>query len=224
MLDAHAVHPTQNAHGNHDSGPASGHRLAPLVPVTARGEATRQRLLRAAEEEFAVRGFHVASVSSVTSRAGVGQGTFYLYFRTKEEIFVTLVRDIGHKLQEHMQAALAAEPARAAQAAMQVFVDFVCADAGLYRIVQEAQFVDVSVFREFHERVARDFGGALATRDRHDGPAVATTEVLAWALLGIGQAMGMKSAGGGQSAVPARASIEALVGRLLASRSQEPTR
>ena len=68
---------------------------SPIIPATARGEATRRKLLDAAEKEFGGKGFHAASVSSITTRADVGQGTFYLYFHSKEEIFVTLVRDIG---------------------------------------------------------------------------------------------------------------------------------
>ena len=46
--------------------------LAPLIPATARGEATRRKLINAAEDEFGSKGFHLASVSSVTQRAGVG--------------------------------------------------------------------------------------------------------------------------------------------------------
>ena len=43
-------------------------------PLTARGEATRRRILNAAEIEFGEKGFHLASVSSITTRASVGQG------------------------------------------------------------------------------------------------------------------------------------------------------
>lgn len=77
-----------------------------LVPVTARGEATRRKLLSAAEIEIGEKGFHVASVSSITTRADVGQGTFYLYFHSKDEIFLTLIRDIGRRLRKHMAQAI----------------------------------------------------------------------------------------------------------------------
>ncbi|HEY6799250.1 MAG TPA: helix-turn-helix domain-containing protein, partial [Agromyces sp.] len=52
-------------------------------PRTARGVETRRRLLAAAERVFADHGYHEASVSRITDRAGVGQGTFYLYFDSK---------------------------------------------------------------------------------------------------------------------------------------------
>lgn len=62
-------------------------------PATARGEATRSKLLDAAEHEFGENGFHAASVASITRRAGVAQGTFYLYYEGKQQIFGELLND-----------------------------------------------------------------------------------------------------------------------------------
>ena len=76
-------------------------------PATARGEATRQRLLDAAEREFGERGFNRASVSSITKRAGVGQGTFYLYFPSKEDALRELVRHMGRELRRALSVATA---------------------------------------------------------------------------------------------------------------------
>src|SRR6185503_20606417 len=100
---------------------------APLPPpVTARGEATRRRLLNAAEMEFGTRGYHGASVSSITQRADIAQGTFYLYFRSKEEMFLTLVRDIGHQLRAHTAQAIAGAKERleAERLGLEAFLDF----------------------------------------------------------------------------------------------------
>jgi hypothetical protein len=55
------------------------------APVTVRGEQTRRRLLEAAEEVFGELGFRRASIAEIVRRAGVAQGTFYLYFDSKEE-------------------------------------------------------------------------------------------------------------------------------------------
>ena len=74
-------------------------------PVTARGEATRQKLLDAAELEFGAKGFSKASVSSITGRAEVGQGTFYLYFPSKESVLKELVRRMGRELRRALSEA-----------------------------------------------------------------------------------------------------------------------
>src|SRR5215469_2585037 len=73
-----------------------------LVPVTARGEATRRRILDAAEVVFGEKGYYAASVTEITQRAQVAQGTFYLYFHSKREIFLKLVEDLGARMRTTM--------------------------------------------------------------------------------------------------------------------------
>ncbi|MGO1342428.1 MAG: TetR/AcrR family transcriptional regulator, partial [Cellulosimicrobium funkei] len=51
-------------------------------PRTARGNRTRAKILAAAEQVFAEVGYHDASIVKITESAGVGQGTFYLYFES----------------------------------------------------------------------------------------------------------------------------------------------
>lgn len=51
----------------------------------------RERLVSAAAEVFAASGYHASKVSDIVGRAGVAQGTFYLYFRSKEAVFLELV-------------------------------------------------------------------------------------------------------------------------------------
>ena len=165
--------------------------LKELMPVTARGEATRRKLLTAAEEEFGGKGFHAASVSSITSRAGVGQGTFYLYFHSKEEVFVTLVRDIGRKLRKQMLGTAAVDRLEAERLSLKGFLEFTQAHPGLYRIVQEAQFVDEAVFREFYERLAKGYSDNLSEAVRRGEIAPGDAEGRAWALMGIGHFLGM---------------------------------
>ena len=169
-------------------------RLEPLQPVTARGEATRRKLLSAAEREFGEKGFHVASVSSITTRADVGQGTFYLYFRTKEEIFVTLVREIGRNLRRQMGAALTGASGRldAERRAMEAFFTFACRHPGLYRVVQESQFVDEAIFRDYYERIAKGYAEDLDAAVARGELAPGDSSVRAWSLMGIGHFLGMR--------------------------------
>jgi AcrR family transcriptional regulator len=54
-------------------------------------EARREQILKAAREVFAERGYHGASVSAIVARCGVAQGTFYLYFQSKREVFEALL-------------------------------------------------------------------------------------------------------------------------------------
>jgi len=45
---------------------------------------------------FAEKGFHEAKISDITDRAGVAKGTFYLYFKSKEQLFGALLDDFTY--------------------------------------------------------------------------------------------------------------------------------
>jgi TetR/AcrR family fatty acid metabolism transcriptional regulator len=64
----------------------------------------RQRILQAAVKVFARKGYFGAKVSEIATKAGVADGTIYLYFRNKEDILVSLFDEV---MAEHIQAARA---------------------------------------------------------------------------------------------------------------------
>jgi TetR/AcrR family transcriptional regulator, fatty acid metabolism regulator protein len=50
----------------------------------------RERILDAAERVFAAHGFFAARVSEIAKEAGVADGTIYLYFKSKDEVLISL--------------------------------------------------------------------------------------------------------------------------------------
>ena len=84
---------------------------------TSRGERTRARLLAAAREVMAERGFAAARIEDIVATAGVSHGTFYTYFENKSVILDALIDTTAGQLQAvvdepwegpHGQAAIAA--------------------------------------------------------------------------------------------------------------------
>jgi len=59
----------------------------------------RQRILEAATKVFARKGYFAARVADVAQRAGIADGTIYLYFRNKEDILVSLFDEV---MEEHI--------------------------------------------------------------------------------------------------------------------------
>ena len=55
-----------------------------------RHEAKYQRILEAALEVFARKGFHEAKISEIARTAGVADGTIYLYFKNKDDLLISL--------------------------------------------------------------------------------------------------------------------------------------
>ncbi|HHX88257.1 MAG TPA: helix-turn-helix transcriptional regulator, partial [Paracoccus sp.] len=66
-------------------------KTAPRKPRTKRGRDTQQSILRAAEAVIGAQGYASASISDITRAAGIAQGTFYIYFDSKEHVFRELV-------------------------------------------------------------------------------------------------------------------------------------
>ena len=60
---------------------------------------TREKLLAAAAQCFAEKGYAGCSVADIAGRAEVAQGTMYVHFRNKEELFKNMIEE------EHAQGA-----------------------------------------------------------------------------------------------------------------------
>lgn len=54
----------------------------------------RAQILKAATGVFAAKGFHQTRISDVIAAAGIARGTFYLYFDSKGELFLGLLREL----------------------------------------------------------------------------------------------------------------------------------
>ncbi|HXG28691.1 MAG TPA: TetR/AcrR family transcriptional regulator [Nevskiales bacterium] len=162
--------------------------------MTARGEATRTRLLDAAEQAFGTLGFHNASIADITRTADVGQGTFYLYFQSKEDIFRELVRHMGRKLRAAISQAIADAGPRlqAERVGLEAFLRFVAEHRNLYRVVQESLFVDEASYRAYYEEFAAAYAEALRKAQRAGELRPGHAEARAWALMGLGHFLGLR--------------------------------
>lgn len=51
----------------------------------------RSRIIETATKEFAKKGYHDASISSIATKSGVSVGAIYKYFENKQDLFLTIV-------------------------------------------------------------------------------------------------------------------------------------
>jgi AcrR family transcriptional regulator len=164
-------------------------------PLTKRGEATRRRLLEAAEQVFAEQGYHEASIVKITERAGIGLGTFYLYFDSKQSIFEALVLDLNRRVRHSMSEAMAGAASRleAERAGFSGFFRFTAEHPALYRVVREAEFVSPEVLRMHYTRIVEGYeAGLRAAQQAGDVDRALDPETTAWALMGMGELIGMR--------------------------------
>lgn len=165
-----------------------------VPPRTARGIATRRKLLEAAERTFAKHGYAEASVSRITEDAGIGQGTFYLYFETKLDIFNELVEDLNHRVRKAMSEASARATGRieSERAGFRAFFKFTAEHPALYRVVREAEFVSPGALRLHYTRIVDGYIEGLREASATGEISDIDPTVAAWALMGIGEMIGMR--------------------------------
>ncbi len=164
-------------------------------PSTDRGRATRQALLDAAEEVFDERAFDQTSISEITRRAGVAQGTFYLYFSDKKSIFVELVETLSHGLRSAIAEAVdgSANRVEVERRGFQVFFDYITEHPSFYKLVRESEFVAPELFRSYYDGFLEGYvpGLEAAMRKGEIGSGV-DPEVLAFCLMGVGEIIGLR--------------------------------
>ena len=67
----------------------------------------RVRILGAAERIFARRGFFASRVSEIAKEAGVADGTIYLYFKSKDELLISLFEERMKQVNDALARAIA---------------------------------------------------------------------------------------------------------------------
>ncbi len=164
------------------------------TPKTKRGEATRQKLLSAAESEIGSKGFSEASISSITTAAGVGQGTFYIYFDSKEEILRALVQNYSKSVRQFLTDATASATTRVEKErqGLKAFIDYVREKSDFYLIVHESLFIDPEIYQHYYRSFSEGYSKRLQ-RACDDGEIIEIdTEVWSWTLMGMFEFLGYR--------------------------------
>ncbi|MGZ4387843.1 MAG: TetR/AcrR family transcriptional regulator [Gaiellaceae bacterium] len=162
--------------------------------LKAKGLETRRRLLDAAERVFGELGFYDASIVKITEAAGVAQGTFYLYFASKQEVFDELVRDLNARVRHAMQesAAQGGDRIEAERLGFRAYFRFTADHPAIYRIIRQAEFVSPGALRYHYEKITEGYVEGLRQAMAAGEIAEVEPEVAAWALMAMGEMLGMR--------------------------------
>ncbi len=163
-------------------------------PRTARGRETLRRLLDAAAAEFGERGFHEASVSGITRRAGTALGSFYTYFDSKDAIFSALVKDMSASVARAAAAEVSAGSTglQREREALTGFLAFAREHKELYRIIDEAEFADPESYRAHYHGTAARIAGRIDDSVAAGAMTPGDSEVRAWAIMGMNVFLGLR--------------------------------
>jgi AcrR family transcriptional regulator len=171
---------------------ATGSKGRP-APPTARGRLSRQRIVAAAERVFGEKGYFPASISDITRAAGVAQGTFYVYFTSKREVFIEVLAGLAHLIRTVTRSALREGQDRLEEErrGFAAFFALVNTRPYLYRIVRQAEFVE-DALHVYYESIVPGYVARLRAAMERGEVRRLDPEVLAYCLLGTGDLVGMR--------------------------------
>lgn len=123
------------------------------MPRVADREARRAELVMAAANAFAQQGVANTAVSDIVKAAGVAQGTFYLYFESKDDVVLAVAERFGSAMIEGVERAVAA-PAKPAVEKLLALGDVLGDSAA---ITEASELIDIlhrPGNRAIHDRMA----------------------------------------------------------------------
>ena len=155
---------------------------------------TQGLMLAAAEEVFGRCGYHGAKVSEVARKAGFAAGTFYLFFKSKEEALEKVVLRLRDALVRKAITYSAGCGSRVETEAMafRALFDFIREHPYGYRIMREAEFVDRALADAYYGYILRSYAEQLKKTAAPGDFNIDDHGLLALSLMGMGHMLGMK--------------------------------
>ncbi|MEM0287987.1 MAG: TetR/AcrR family transcriptional regulator [Nitrososphaerota archaeon] len=153
---------------------------------------TREKILRAAEQLFGQKGFYNTSVMEIAQKAGVGYGTFYLYFKSKDDIYKELVRYLNHMLRYtiHKEISRLESRKEMEKAGFAAFFKFVHRHPHLYRIVLESDEVNKRIGKWYYKKIAERYQQGLEMAMKKGEIREGDPKMIAYCLMGVAHMIG----------------------------------
>lgn len=164
-------------------------------PKTKRGRQTFQNILQAAEHQFYILGYHGATIKDITQEAGVGLGTFYIYFSDKKSCYQYLLLQYSHYIRSQIAQRISTATSRkeAERLGLLEFLEIVRDNQSIYHIIWESLYIDKDLFIDYYTTFASSYQKAIdANTDKVGGYKEFDSEVMAYVLMGIANFIGLR--------------------------------
>jgi AcrR family transcriptional regulator len=145
------------------SRPAGSLEQDAVQPELSQGKKSRQAIFEAAERIFGQLGYNRASIAEITREAGVAQGTFYVYFKSKLELLEGVIAFQSRSLRSELRRATqhCQDRRDAEREGMLAFYDFLRHHRELYRTVAECESISPEAAKMYYSRLATPYLGQI---------------------------------------------------------------
>ncbi len=128
---------------------AQGRKRKPSAEKVEKNEATRLTLIEAAAKIVGRYGYSGCSIARVTAKAKVAHGTFYLHFKSQQELFDLLLPTLGARMLDKISDAVrnATSLLEVERRGLEANFAYLVAHPYMYRLMMEAELFAPTAFR-----------------------------------------------------------------------------
>lgn len=166
-----------------------------IKPKTKRGEATLEKIVEAAAAVFYEKGFHDGSIADITQRAGVGNGTFYIYFDSKLSVYRHLLMEYGKRVRARSSEAIVNCTSRreAERLGLRAFFEYALEDQSIFTIIWESLYIDKTLFYDYYATFSKAYVRGLKEAQAEGEVRDIDPAVLSYVLMGIANFVALNS-------------------------------
>ncbi len=130
-----------------------------MVPRSARGMRTRAALVQAARVVFERDGYANARLTDITDEAQTATGSFYTYFKGKQDIFAAVLEEVQDEMlyPQVREMGHGDDPVEVVRASNEAYLDAYARNARLMGLLEEVAIADEGV-QQFRRRRSAAFG------------------------------------------------------------------
>ncbi len=164
------------------------------IPTTRNGKATFKIIIETTIDLFYKQGYHKTTIANITNSAGIGAGTFYLYFPNKLSLYKYILNQFQHDIRKTIAEKVASVDGRfeKEKEGIKTFIKYAIQNPHSYNIIWESLYIDKQLFMDYYEGFAKRYEIGL-TKSIDDGEMHnVDTELVSYILMGVSNFVGLK--------------------------------
>lgn len=123
--------------------------LVVVIPESEEGRRSFDRLVKAAEDLFSQQGYRSTTIKDIAQSAGLSVGAFYIYFRSKYQIYVYIMQSFALRLQNYLDSRAGKITGDLIERQVEYimeFIGFAYKNPACYNLIFESLYIDRDLF------------------------------------------------------------------------------
>jgi AcrR family transcriptional regulator len=128
-----------------------------------RAPAAREEIFAAAAKVVGEHGYAGATVARITTEADIAQGTFYIYFASRQALFDELLPNVGEGMLRYIGGRVSgsADVYQLEERGFRAFFEYLKLNPGFFRILNEAESAAPLAFQKYYKLLSSHYVASL---------------------------------------------------------------